>query len=174
MSIEIDIQTGDASWPRAQALVLATFPPEAATILPTGAVEWAHPDLRVLIEDDTEVVCHVGIYRRAGIWKGRKVRIGGIGGVATHLGHRRRGYAGLALTAAIQTLKDEKAVDFVLLFCQPHNFAFYENRGWHAFGGEVYVEQKHQRIRFDAMTPYVFDIRYGPRDGAVDLCGLLT
>lgn len=172
MSIEIDIQTGDASWPLAKALVLATFPPEAATILPTGPVQWANPDLRVLIEDNAELVCHVGIYRRAGTWKGRKVRIGGIGSVATHPDHRRRGYAGLALTAAIQTLRDEKAIDFVLLVCRPHNFAFYEKRGWRAFGGELYAEQKNQRVRFDAMTPYVFDIRYGPHEGVIDLCGL--
>lgn len=172
MSIEIDIQTGDASWRLAEPLVSATFPPEAAMILPTGPVQWAHPDLRVLIANNGEVVCHVGIYRRAGTWKGRKVRIGGIGAVATHPDHQRKGYAGLALTAAIQTLRDEKSNDFVLLVCRPLNEAFYEKRGWHAFGGELYAEQKQQRIRFDAMKPYVFDVRYGPREGVIDLCGL--
>jgi GNAT superfamily N-acetyltransferase len=172
MSIEIDIQTGDASWPLAEALVSASFPPEDAMILPTGPVEWANPDLRVLIEENAQVVCHVGIYRRIGTWKGRKVRLGGIGGVATHPDHRRKGYAGLALTAAIQTLRDEKAIDFVTLVCRPHNEAFYEKRGWHKFGGELFVEQKGQRVRFDVMAPYVFDMRYGPREGVIDLCGM--
>lgn len=172
MSIEIDIQTGDGSWGRAEPLLSASFPPEAAMILPTGPVEWAHPDLRVLIEENDEVACHVGIYRRVGTWKGRKIRLGGIGGVATHPDHRRKGYAGLALTAAIQTLRDERAIDFAMLVCQPHNEAFYEKRGWHRFGGELFVEQKGQRVRFDVMAPYVFDFRYGPREGVIDLCGL--
>ncbi|MBN8981291.1 MAG: GNAT family N-acetyltransferase [Rhizobiales bacterium] len=176
MSIEIDIQTGDSSWPRAQPLVMASFPPDAAMILPTGPVQWANPDLRVFIEDDEEVVCHVGIYRRIGTWKGRKIRLGGVGGVATHADHRRKGYAGLALTAAIQTLRDERSIDFAVLVCRPYNEAFYEKRGWHAFGGEMYVEQKSgdksARVLFDVMKPYVFDMRYGPRDGVLDLCGL--
>ncbi len=173
MSIEIDIQTGDASWPAVEPLLTSVFKAETALSLSTGVIQWGNPDLRVMIEKPEQgVVCHVGIYRRIGTWKGRKVRIGGIGGVATHPDHRCHGYAGLALTAAIQTLRDERTIDFVLLVCRPNNFAFYEKRGWHAFGGELYVEQKGQRVQFDAMTPYVFDIRYGPREGVVDLCGL--
>lgn len=166
MSIEIDIATGDAAWPLAKPLLTSIWPPG-------GPIEWANPDLRVMIDDpDHGLVCHVGIYHRVGTWKGRKVRIGGIGGVATHPDFRRRGYAGVALTAGIQTIRDERATDFILLVCEPHNFSFYESRGWHAFGGELYAEQKGARVRFEAMTPYVFDTRYGPRDGEIDLCGL--
>lgn len=166
MSIEIDIQTGDAGWPAAKPLLTSIWPLG-------GPIEWANPGLRVMIEDpDHGLVCHVGIYHRVGTWKERKVRMGGIGGVATHPDFRRRGYAGVALTAAIQTIRDERATDFILLVCEPHHFAFYGSRGWHAFGGELYAEQKGERVRFEAMAPYVFDTRYGPRDGVIDLCGL--
>ena len=172
MAIEIDIQTGDASWPLVQTLFAEVWTPEVMAAFPGGSVEWANPDLRVMIEEPgAGVVCHVGLYRRIGTWKNRKVHIGGIGGVSTHPDHRRRGYAGVALTAAIQTIREEKLADFMLLVCEPHNFSFYEKRGWHAFGGDLFAEQRGARVRFDAMSPYVFDMRYGPRDGDIDLCG---
>ena len=65
-----------------------------------------------------------------------------------------------------------KRCEFALLFCEPHNFAFYEARGWQPFTGEVYAEQPEGRIRFEAMAPFVFDISRAPRDGVIDLCGL--
>ena len=61
---------------------------------------------------------------------------------------------------------------FALLFCEPHNEAFYAARGWHAFKGEVHAEQPGGKIRFEAMAPYVFDFTRKPRDGIIDLCGL--
>ena len=54
---------------------------------------------------------------------------------------RGRGYASLALDAAIQTMRANEAVRFAVLFCEAHNFAFYQARGWHPFTGEVYCEQ---------------------------------
>ena len=74
--------------------------------------------------------------------------------------------------AAVQTMRDHEAVQFALLFCEPHNFAFYQARGWHPFAGEVYAEQPGGRIRFEAMAPFVFDFTRAPRQGVIDLCGL--
>lgn len=166
MSIEIDIRTGDAGWPAAKPLLTSIWPPG-------GPIEWSHPDLRVTIEEpDRGVVSHVGIYRRIGTWKGRRARIAGIGGVCTHPDFRRHGYASIALNAAVLTLQDERASDFILLVCEPHNFSFYQARGWHPFAGELHIEQNGKTVRFEAMTPHVFDMRYRPRDGVIDLCGL--
>ena len=93
-------------------------------------------------------------------------------GVLTREDKRRRGYASIALNAAIQTLKDEGSTAFALLFCEPHNVPFYVGRGWKPFEGEIYAEQPAGRIRFDAIAPYVYDIRRAPRRGVIDLCGL--
>ena len=120
--------------------------------LPWGHVKWAHADLRVLIDapqDGGGLACHVGIYFRTVTWNGRKVHVGGIGGVATREDCRGRGYASLALNAAVQTMRDHEAVKFAMLFCEPHNFAFYQARGWHPFTGEIYAEQPEGRVRFD-------------------------
>ena len=172
MSIEIEILTGDASWPTAKPLLNAVWPPEIVAKLPWAHTVFAHANLRILVEDSEGLACHVGIYWRDATWNGRKVRIGGIGGVATRADCRRRGYASIALNAAIQTFKDEKATDLALLFCEPQLAAFYQARGFRAFSGEIQAEQPGGRIRFDVMQPQVYDLRRALRQGVIDLCGL--
>jgi GNAT superfamily N-acetyltransferase len=177
MSIEIDVLNGDASWPRAEPLMQAVWPAHVVEKLSWGHVKWAHADLRVLIDAPEDgpkpgLACHVGIYFRDATWDGRKVHIGGIGGVSTRPDCQGRGYATLALNAAMRTMRDREAVRFAMLFCEPHNEAFYQARGWHRFQGEVYAEQPEGRVRFEAMAPFVFDFTRKPRDGIIDLCGL--
>ena len=173
MSIEIEILNGDASWPTAEPLFAAVWPADVVKKLPWGHIEWAHADLRVLIDAPSGgLACHVGIYFRTVTWNGRKFHIGGIGGVSTREDCRRHGYASIALNAAIQTMRDHEALQFALLFCEPHNFAFYQSRGWHPFEGEIYAEQSSGRIRFEAMAPFAFDLKRAPRQGTIDLCGL--
>jgi aminoglycoside 2'-N-acetyltransferase I len=69
-------------------------------------------------------------------------------------------------------MRDHEAVQFALLFCEPHNFGFYQSRGWHPVAGEIYAEQPEGRIRFEALAPFVFDFARAPRQGVIDLCGL--
>jgi aminoglycoside 2'-N-acetyltransferase I len=173
MSIEIEVLNGDASWPMAEPLYNAVWPPEVVATLPWGDIVFAHADLRVLVQaEPEEVVCHVGIYRREVTWNGRKFKVGGIGGVATREDSRRKGYASIALNAAVQTLKDEGATDFGLLFCEPHNAPFYMGRGWKPFEGEIWCEQPEGRVRFEVIAPYVYHIKRAPPTGVIDLCGL--
>jgi GNAT superfamily N-acetyltransferase len=125
MSIEIDVLNGDASWSLAEPLFKAVWPSHVIAKLPWGRFAFAYPEWRVVVRADPEgVVSHVGIQRREITWNGRKMRAGGIGGVLTREDSRRRGYASIALNAAIQTLKDEGATDFALLFCEPHTRRF--------------------------------------------------
>lgn len=171
MSIEIDILNGDASWPRVKPLLARVWTPDVMG--PLADVTWAHPDLRVILDDaEGTTVCHAGMYFRDGIWNGRKVRLGGIGGVSTHPDHRGKGYATLALNAAIATFRHHEATDFVVLVCGEHNIPLYAKRGWHVFNGKLIVEQKKERVEFDLQTPMVFDLALRPRDGVIDLCGL--
>jgi aminoglycoside 2'-N-acetyltransferase I len=174
MSIEIEVVSGGESWSRAEELLDAVWPHTELEKLSWGHVKWAEADLRVLIEaSDSGLICHAGIFFRTATWNGQQVHIAGIGGVATRSDHRRRGYASLALAAAEQTMRDHDAAQFALLFCEPHNFDFYQARGWHAFTGTIYAEQPEGRIRFDVMTPFVLDLkRRAPTLGTLDLCGL--
>lgn len=174
MSVEIDVLNGDASWRVVKPLFDAVWPQPVVATLSWAGITFAHPELRVVVQDEADdALCHVGIYRREVICNGRRMRVGGVGGVMTREDARRRGYATIALNAALQTLKDEGTRDFALLFCEPHNVPFYVARGWRAFDGEIIVEQPNQgSVRFDAMAPYLFDIRRGPIKGKIDLCGL--
>src|ERR1700737_3268727 len=75
MSVEIEIMSGDASWPVAAPLYNVVWPPEVVATLPWANVVFAHADLRVLVEDETQgLVCHVGIYRREAMGKGARGR----------------------------------------------------------------------------------------------------
>jgi len=117
------------------------------------------------------VVCHVGLYLREAKCDERKVFIGGIGGVMTRVAARRRGCAGRALQAAAVKMKDE-GCDFGLLFCEPHNIAFYEGLGWQIFCGEIFCEQPAGHIEFDLMRAMVLPVRSTPNATEIDLCGL--
>jgi aminoglycoside 2'-N-acetyltransferase I len=173
MSIEIDILNGDASWPTAKPLYDKVWPAHVLEKLSWGHIQWANAELRVLIEAPSGgLATHVGLYFRTVTWNGRKYHVGGIGGVMTSPECRRRGYASIALNAAIQTLRDHEAVQFALLFCESHNFGFYESRGWHPFAGEIYAEQPEGRLGFEALAPFVFDLKRAARQGVIDLCGL--
>jgi len=172
MSIEIDVLNGAASWKGVEPLHNAIWPREAAD-KPWRHIQWANADLRVLIDaPEGGLACHVGIYFRTIVWNGHEIHVGGIGGVMTREDCRRRGYATLALDAAIQTIRANEGARFALLVCEEKNILFYRQRGWHAFSGELYCEQAGGRIKFDLMAPFVFDIRPAPRKGVIDLKGL--
>ena len=75
MSIEIDILNGRESWPIAEPLFKAVWPPEVVAKASWGNVKWANADLRVLIEAPSGgLACHVGIYFRTVTWNGASSR----------------------------------------------------------------------------------------------------
>jgi predicted acetyltransferase len=172
MSIEIEILSGDASWPIAKPLLDEVWPPQIKATLPWGDIDMAHATLRVLIDSPEGLVCHVGLHFRTVTWNGRKCEAGGLSGLATRPDSRRRGYASTALGAAVQTLRHHEAIDFGLLFCEPQLFDFYQSRGWLRFDGEVLAEQGGVTAPYQALTPFVFDLRRKIRGGVLDLCGL--
>lgn len=172
--MRIDISPGDPSWEAAEPLLDIVWPDDVIATLAWRDVVWAHADRRVMVREDApphELVCHVGLYTRNVLWNDEDVTIGGIGGVATRPDRRKSGLATAAIAAAMECFARDE-MDFALLFCEPHNFAFYRNLGWHRFTGEVFVEQPQGRIRFEAMAPFVHDLRLAPRGGVIDLRGL--
>jgi aminoglycoside 2'-N-acetyltransferase I len=169
VSMRIDISPGNSSWEAAEKLLDIVWPDEV-----WPGVVWAHADQRVMVREDAwphDLVCHVGLYTRRAVWNDRDVTIGGIGGVGTHPHKRKAGFATAAMRSAMQWFARED-MDFAVLFCEPHNFAFYRNLGWHRFEGDVFVEQPQGRVRFEVMAPFVLDLKLAPRGGIIDLRGL--
>jgi aminoglycoside 2'-N-acetyltransferase I len=170
--VRIDIRPGDAAWEVAGPLLNAVWPPDVVATLPWGHLATAHADHRVLVTHDGELVSHVGLFLRGCDWNGRKVRVGGIGGVATAERQRGLGFGGAGMKAAVRALQRDHGVDFGLLFCEAHNIAFYRGLGWQAFRGTVFAEQPDERIHHNSVAPFVYDLKLAPRDGVIDLCGL--
>lgn len=171
--VRIEVQPGDAAWEVARPLFNAVWPPEVRATFSWAHVVWANAERRVLVWNDAnELVCHVGFYSRPAKWDGLAVKIGGIGGVITRQDSRKQGHASTAIRLAVDDMKENDGADFALLFCEPHNFAFYRGLGWRRFTGDVFAEQPEGRVRFDVMAPFVFDLRLSPQSGVLDLCGL--
>ena len=177
MSIEIDVLNGDASWPLAEPLLEAVWPRRKSWQSCPGATSYSPMPTcgcwSTRRGSGRPLVCHVGIYRRDVTWNGRKVRIGGIGGVATREDCRGRGYASIALDAAIQTLSDQKARS-ISRCCSASRTTRRSTR--RAAGtrstGEIYAEQPagpHPLRRDGAVR---VRITRAPRKGTIDLCGL--
>ena len=170
----IEIRPGDEAWNDASPLFDLVWPDELRATFSWAHVVWAHADRRVLVWNERdELVCHVGSHLRRAKWADNDVIIGGIGGVITRQDSRRRGHASTAIRMAVAEMRDRGGgADLALLVCEPHYFAFYRGLGWRQFDGELFCEQPGGRVRFEAMTPFVFDLRLAPRAGAIDLCGL--
>jgi aminoglycoside 2'-N-acetyltransferase I len=169
----LDLQPGDTSWPEVVPLDAEVYPPAVWATLPWRNVTWAHAEWRVLTRDDARrVISHVGVFFRDATVDGSPMRIGGIGGVMTQPGFRRRGLATTALRYACDFIAKERAA-FALLFCEPKTAPLYERLDWRRFAGTVFVAQPAGTVRFTASDAMVLDLaRSAPTRGTIDLCGL--
>jgi len=169
--MNIEVHDGEEGWSLAEALDSVCYPPEVMATVIWRDVTWAHADKRFFARLDGEAVCHAGLYLREAKDGPREVFLGGIGGVMTLPEARRHGCAGQVMRAAAEAMKGE-GCDFGLLFCEPHNVAFYERLGWRIYRGEVFCEQPAGRIRFDIMHTMILPVVSEPQSLAIDLCGL--
>jgi predicted acetyltransferase len=169
--VQIEVLSGEEGWPLVAALDAAVYTPEVMARVIWRDVTWAHADTRILVRENGEVVCHVGVFERQGTHDGVPRQMTGIGGVMTAPDAQRRGYASAAMREAARFM-GARGADFGLLFCEPHNEPLYAGLGWRKFAGEVFCEQPQGRIRFDLMTAMILHVRSTAESGVIDLCGL--
>jgi GNAT superfamily N-acetyltransferase len=167
--MRIEVLDGEAGWPIVEALDREVYSPQFMATAIWRDVVWAHADKRVVIHDGGRPVCHAGLFFREGTHDGRRARMCGIGGVMTAPGARRKGFASAAMARAAEVMD---GVDFGLLFCEPHNVAFYGGLGWSVFDGSVACTQPSGPFVFDMMPTMTLAKRVSPERGAIDLCGL--
>jgi GNAT superfamily N-acetyltransferase len=133
---------------------------------------WASGNLYVIGWVDGTIVASLQIIDRMAKIGDLPVRLGGIGGVATHPDHRRRGYASALMNRAGDFLRNDLKVDFGLLICAQSKIHLYNSVGWQEIKGPLLVDQPTGKIVFDTVTMILPCSLSTWPDGVVDICGL--
>jgi len=169
--MRVEVFPDREGWLLAEPLDREVYTPEVMAQVPWRDVVWAHADRRVIVSENSQILCHAGVFFRDGLYGGDKVRICGVGGVMTSPRARKRGLAGMAMTRAAELMQEEN-IDFGLLFCEEHNVRLYAALGWRLFSGKVHCIQPSGPMIFDVIPTMTLSINRTPRDGVIDLCGL--
>ena len=103
-------------------------------------LQWSPPDWRVLLRRGDEVVSGLMIVEREIRAGERRVKVAGVGDVATLPQWRRQGYAGMVLERAGAFMRDELDAEFGHLFCAPGLVPYYARFGWLRVDGPSYVQ----------------------------------
>ena len=117
-----------------------------------------------------DLVSRVGILKRVVSVGDDVVVVGGISGVTTLAGYRRRGYATALMTSAQKFLKDELPASFGLLICNENLRPFYERLGWKQVPGPTSYAQPAGSEKCKGIT-MVFECGRPWPAGPIDLCG---
>ena len=134
--------------------------------------EWAPQTIRAMLWEDGRLACHVGALIRDALTDGRAARVGGIGGVMTAPGSRKRGFARAALAAMRSYLVNDQQVAFSLMFCASHLHSFYGKLDWRLFADTPLVEHRGGAMEFTLNPAMVQDgICLAPDAGRLDLRG---
>lgn len=132
---------------------------------------WAQDDWRVLIFKNGILAAHVGIVDRTVLAGAEKIRVGGIGGVATRPEFRGLGLASLAMQRAANFMSGEYAADAGLLMCGAEMLPFYQGLGWLPINDPMIFDQPSGKMPNEGQTCRLPCNRADWPVGTVDLCG---
>lgn len=146
---------------------------EAAYAGETGDYTWSDEhDWVVMGSLDGQIVSCLILIERTGKIDGQPVRLGGIGGVATHPDAQRKGYARQVMLAAVDFMRDRLGVEFGLLVCTPELNDYYARMGWQLVTRPILVDQPDGKAQLD-LTGMVLPCTSSDwPGGSLDLCGL--
>jgi len=137
-----------------------------------GGLVWADSDWNVLLYLEGVLISNVEILERDVLIGRESIRIGGIGGVATHPDYRRRGFASRLMNHARDFMRDELKLPYALLVCGDERLSLYTSLGWQLVTESMYFDQPGGRHKF-AGNVMVIELANDPwPPGAIDLCGL--
>ena len=101
--------------------------------------DWEHAlgGIHVLVREGEELVGHVSVVQRRLLHRDLALRTGYVEALAVRPGRRRRGHAGLAMSAAERVIR--AAYDLGALSDGTGVEGFYERRGWLRWRGPTFV-----------------------------------
>jgi GNAT superfamily N-acetyltransferase len=136
-----------------------------------ASIQWATPDWMALGFLHEELVTQLSIPKREVMVGAEKIWVAGIGGMATHPKHHRKGYGSALLAVTEPFLRDEIQVPFGLLICAGATRPFYEQARWQHAADVLYYYQDDQRreLHTSVMTLKLQNQTWPA--GKIDLCG---
>lgn len=138
-----------------------------------AGIQWASSqEWFVLGWMDSELASELCLLTREISVGKEKLRVVGVGGVATHPRWRRQGLASALLRATETYMKEKIRVPFGLLVCSNETRPLYEGLGWQHVADELYfIQNGEQRL----LKSFVMILPLAGRNwpsGKIDLCGL--
>jgi GNAT superfamily N-acetyltransferase len=104
-------------------------------------VKWQPPRWRFLVYADGELVSHAGALLETVRVGETPTTVGGIGGLVTVPQAQRRGYARIAMEAALAFLSGTRRVHFALIFCRDALVPYYGRLGFVRPSGPVLIDR---------------------------------
>ena len=136
-----------------------------------ASIQWATPDWMALGFVQDRLVTQLCLPEREILVGREKLRVVGIGGMATHPEFQHKGL-GSALLAKIETfMRSERHVPFGLLICANATRPFYERANWNFVNDALYYWQENERhVLQTAVMVLPLEDHIWPT-GEIDLCG---
>jgi len=97
--------------------------------------------------------------------------VAGIGGMATHPNHHRKGFGSVLLKATETFMRNELQVTFGLLICADETQPFYELANWERVADLLYYYQEDQRRSLHTSVMILQLQNQTWPAGKIDLCG---
>ena len=138
-----------------------------------AGIEWTpNQDWHVLGLAGSELVTQLGLLRREIRVGEEKIRVAGVGGVATHPRWQKQGLASALMRATQEFMREKMSVLFGLLVCSEVTRPMYESLGWWQAAEDLYYLQNGERRLLKASVMILPLAGRNWPSGTIDLCGL--
>jgi len=168
MNVLTEVLAVDHLPPELKARLAAIYQREFAGEL----LKYAPADWYVVGLLDGELVGHAGVVKRVISVGGRTLEVGGITGVVTEPGYRRRGVASSLIAHGLTFLRDEHQIRLALLTCSRGLGPLYEKLGWRVVQGPTVYAQPDGPRTCSGLTMVMESDSLSWPDGPIDLSGL--
>lgn len=137
-----------------------------------STIQWATPDWMGLGFLQGMIVTQLCLPKREILVDDEKVRVAGVGGMATHPDFQHQGLGSALLKSTEIFMRADLWMPFGLLICADETRPFYERSRWQFASDFLYYNQQSQRrlLKTCVMILQLTD-RVWPA-GEIDLCGL--
>lgn len=172
LDYQIDIEETDEAEILAKDLIAKSYHENDPFHPVSGEVKHAKPKKWVILSQDNETLSMAGLHKRRAIVDDSLDTIGGIGNLMTERCSAGKGLARLVMNKAIEELKSDDSISFIMIFCEKEHLPYYASLGWQPFEGKVHIGQSPNYTLFTTLSPMTMALKKAPsRCAAIYLRG---